>query len=329
MGKVFPSRVGALALLGLGMVAFDATSLARAEAPTAAAHANAPAANAPAANAPATKAEPSPREEWNVPHEPFHIFGSVYFVGVQGLSSILITSPHGHILIDGDLPESVPNIVKSIRALGFRIEDVKLILNSHDHYDHAGGIAELQRLSGAQVAASPSTARALTLGHVDRDDPQFSSQGPLAQAKDVRVLHDGETLHVGSLSVTAHFTPGHTPGGTSWSWNACEEGHCKAVVYADSLTPISDDDFLFTKSKDGPRAVEDFHHSYAVLKSLPCDILLTPHPDASGMWERLAKAAHVSAAEAWSDSAACAQYAAAAEQKLEKRLAQERGEAKP
>jgi hypothetical protein len=98
--------------------------------------------------------------EWNVSQEPFRIYGNTYYVGVRGLSSILITSPQGHVLIDGDLPASAPKIVASIKALGFRIKDVKLILNSHVHHDHAGGIGELQRLSGASVAASKFTARA-------------------------------------------------------------------------------------------------------------------------------------------------------------------------
>ena len=93
----------------------------------------------------------------NATQAPFRIYGNTYYVGVRGLSSILITSDQGHILIDGDLPESVPKISASIRSLGFRLEDVKLILNSHVHFDHAGGIAELQKLSGAEVAASAAS----------------------------------------------------------------------------------------------------------------------------------------------------------------------------
>ena len=117
--------------------------------------------------------------EWNVSQEPFRIYGNTYYVGVHGLSSILITSPQGHVLIDGDLPESAPKIAANIRALGFRIKDVKLILNSHVHYDHAGGIAELHRLSGATVAASKFTARALEIGRSGPDDPQYGILPPI------------------------------------------------------------------------------------------------------------------------------------------------------
>jgi metallo-beta-lactamase class B len=103
---------------------------------------------------------------WNMPQEPFKIYGNVYYVGTHGLSSILITSPAGHVLIDGALPESVPQIVSNIRSMGFRVEDIRLILNSHVHLDHAGGIAELQKLSGAHVAASKWTADVMRKGVV-------------------------------------------------------------------------------------------------------------------------------------------------------------------
>src|SRR5262245_41278824 len=92
--------------------------------------------------------------EWNVPQKSFRIFGNTYYVGTHGLSSILITSPRGHVLIDGGLPESAPLILANIRSLGFRAEDVKLILNSHAHYDHAGGLEALREATGASVAAS-------------------------------------------------------------------------------------------------------------------------------------------------------------------------------
>src|SRR5580700_496981 len=135
-------------------------------------------------------------EDCNVSQEPFRIYGNTYYVGVRGLSAILITSPQGHVLIDGDLPESAPKIVASIKALGFRIKDVKLILNSHVHYDHAGGIAALHRLSGATVAASKFTARALEDGHSGPNDPQYGALPPIQPVAHVRVIKDGETLHV-------------------------------------------------------------------------------------------------------------------------------------
>lgn len=259
---------------------------------------------------------------WNAPHDPFRIYGNTYYVGTDGLSAILITSPRGHVLIDGGLAESVPRITGNISQLGFSIQDVRLILNSHVHYDHAGGLAELQRLSGADVAASPSSAAVLRSGAVSTDDPQYGLADPVAPLHAVRPLQDAETLSVGDIAVTAHFTPGHTPGGTSWSWISCEDGHCLHMVYADSLTAVSADDFRFSHAKRYPGVLEDFARSFAVLEALSCDILLTPHPGASGMWERLA-AARRDEPDAWVDTAACKEYADRARTQLQHRIEQE------
>jgi metallo-beta-lactamase class B len=226
--------------------------------------------------------------EWNTPQPPFRVYGNTYYVGPRGLASILVTSPQGHVLIDGALPASAPGILARIRALGFRVEDVKLILNSHAHFDHAGGIAALQRASGAEVAASPWSAAVIGRGESDNQDPQYGILNPFPPASSVRVIADGETVHVGSLALTAHFTPGHTPGGTSWTWRSCEGARCVDMLYADSQTAASADDFFFTRSKTYPAAEKDFEHGLSALEHLPCDVLLTPHPDASSLWDRLA-----------------------------------------
>jgi metallo-beta-lactamase class B len=260
--------------------------------------------------------------QWNVSQQPFHIYGNTYYVGVHGLSSILITSPQGHILIDGDLAESAPKIVANIRTLGFRIEDVKLILNSHVHYDHAGGIAELQKLSGAAVAASLFTARALESGRSGRDDPQYEILPPIQKVTGVRVLKDGQTVNAGPLSLTAHFTPGHTPGGTTWTWQSCEQKRCLNMVYADSLTPVSADSFRFSASQTYPTVRQDFEKSFTVLSALPCDILLTPHPDISDTWERLEKR-DKGDPNAFVDTTACKRFAATSRENFAKRLASE------
>jgi metallo-beta-lactamase class B len=218
--------------------------------------------------------------------------------------------------MDGDLPESVPQIVAHIRKLGFRIEDVKLIVNSHVHFDHAGGIAELQRLSGARVVASEWSAGVLKKGGVGRDDPQFGVIQPIAPVAHVGTLHDGEVFRMGKLEVTAHLTPGHTPGGTSWTWKSCEGGRCLNLVYADSLTSVSADGFKFTKSREYPEAIQDFEKSFAFLDAVDCDILVTTHPGFSDLWERLAKRQFV-------DKTACRALADHAREQLRKRIASE------
>jgi metallo-beta-lactamase class B len=257
--------------------------------------------------------------KWNETQPAFRIFGNTYYVGVRGLTSVLIASAQGHILIDGDLPESAPKIAASVEALGFHLRDVKLILNSHVHFDHAGGIAELQRRTGARVAASKASATVLLRGESRADDPQFGTLPPFPRVAQVEEVADGEWLRVGPLSVQAHFTPGHTPGGTTWTWTSCQDGRCLHIVYADSLTPVSAPGFEFTRA---PRALEGFERSFATLSALPCDILLSTHPDASGFWTRVAsrEAGH---ADALVDPGACAKYVAASRSALRKRIATE------
>jgi metallo-beta-lactamase class B len=261
--------------------------------------------------------------EWNIPQDPIRIFGNTYYVGVRGLGSILITSPQGHVLIDGGTTESAPKIAASVRALGFRMEDVKLILNSHVHYDHAGGIAELQRLSGATVAASEPTALVLKSGNPAPDDPQYGVLPPIPPVTAVKIVKDGEVLRLGPLSLTAHMTPGHTSGSTTWTWQSCEPQRCLNMVYADSLSAVSADTFRFSSPRTYPKVRQDFARSFATLSALPCDILLTPHPDASSLWERLAKRDQNGDANALVDPTACKRYADTARTNLQKRLEDE------
>lgn len=270
--------------------------------------------------------------EWNTPQVPFLVFGNAYYVGTHGLSAILVTSDAGHILLDAGLPESVPQIVANLHTLGFRIEDVKLIVNSHVHFDHAGGIAELQRLSGARVAASEWSAAVLKKGGVTADDPQYGVIRGIAPVAAVETLHDGEVFRVGPLELTAHLTPGHTPGGTSWTWKSCEAGRCLDIVYADSLSSVSADGFRFSNH---PQLLKGFDRSFAFLRAAPCDILLTTHPDASSLWERLAARQRGTPANSPSspgspspdpmvDPGACRNLADNAGVQLEKRLAAEK-----
>lgn len=258
--------------------------------------------------------------DWSVPQRPFAIFGNAYYVGTHGLSALLLTSEAGHVLIDGALPESAPAIMSSIRALGFRVEDVKVILNSHAHYDHAGGIAELQRASGARIAASPWSASVITHGQSAQDDPQYGVLLPYPAAATVSTISDGDTVRVGDLAVTAHFTPGHTPGGTTWTWRSCERTRCLDIVYADSQSPISSPSYLYSAS---PAALSNFEHSYAVLEHVRCDILVTPHPGASEFFARIA-ARDSGGVPAIVDTEACRRFAAKAREALAQRLARER-----
>lgn len=258
--------------------------------------------------------------EWNQPQAPVRIHGNTYYVGTRGLTALLITSPEGHVLIDGALPNSAPLILENVRALGFDIRDVRLILNSHVHYDHAGGIAALQRASGARVAASVASAPVLERGTSTAGDPQHGVLFDIPRVRSVQRVADGETLRVGPIALTAHLTPGHTPGGTTWTWRSCDRAGCVDLVYADSHSAISAEGFRFTDSPAYPNAVADFERGFRKLEALSCDILITPHPSGSSLWERLARGP-----QGLIDRQACAQYAARGRQGLARRLQTERG----
>ncbi|MEO8460879.1 MAG: subclass B3 metallo-beta-lactamase [Dokdonella sp.] len=265
------------------------------------------------------------RAEWNTPQKPFRIYGNTWYVGPYGLASILVDTGQGLVLFDGDLPESAPIIEANIRALGFHVRDVKWIFNSHAHSDHAGGIAALQRDSGAQVLASAEGERELALGGADRDDPQYGTLPDYPPVTRVRVVRDGEALQLGEVAITAHYTPGHTQGSTSWTWTSCASGRCLRMVYADSLTAISAPGFRFS---DHPRRVAAFRQAITTIAKLPCDILLTPHPDASGFWQKIAQRTSDTDATPLIDTSACRAYAAAALKRLDATLAREQAASK-
>jgi metallo-beta-lactamase class B len=257
--------------------------------------------------------------EWNADQKPFRIHGETYYVGVRGLSAVLIASGSGHALIDGGLPESAAKIASNIRQLGFRVEDVRVILNSHAHNDHAGGIAELQRLSGARVVARAPAAAVLRTGRSGPDDPQFGLTAAFPPVATVDLVEDGATVRAGATTLTAHATGGHTPGSTTWTWQSCVGNQCVQIVYADSLTAVSADGFRFTASKTYPHALADFEKSFATIAALPCGILVTPHPDATRVFQRLAEGTLMAGGE-------CRRYVDRARAALARRVATEKSD---
>ncbi len=262
--------------------------------------------------------------DWAIPHAPFKIFGNTYYVGTQGITVLLVASPQGHILIDGGPTEAAAQVVANIAILGFNIRDVKIILNTHAHLDHAGALADLQRLSGAVVKASPESAPVLSSGKPGQNDPQVGLHPEMQPVANVSVITDGENVVLGSTRLKAMFTPGHTAGGTSWSWASCEGARCLYILYADSLTAVSKDGFRFSDSKAYPNAVADFHKSFVALSFAPCDIMITAHPGASKLWERLNER-NAGNDDGFVDTTACRHLAETAKIALDKRLASEKG----
>ena len=271
-----------------------------------------------ASNVPAAKAC-ADDAGWNDPATPLHVYGNTWYVGTCGISALLVTSDEGHILIDAATPQAGPQILANIRALGFKPEDVRAIVFSHEHHDHAGSLAELQRATGAPVYARAPAVGVLERGKPDRGDPQFEVSEPIARVERVVTLADDGVVRVGPLALQAVTSPGHTPGGTSWTWRSCEKQACHQFVYADSLTAISDDVYRYSDEAAHPGYVAAFRDTLARISALDCDVLITPHPSASQLWQRIGPAAKAPLV----DTGACRAYAQRATQRLDKRLADE------
>ena len=212
----------------------------------------------------------------NDPVAPFRIVGNVYYVGASDVTSYLITTPRGHIVLDGGFAETAPMIVANIRKLGFDPADVRLILNSHAHLDHAGGIAELRRITGAKfLASAPDTAQ---LARGGTDDPQFGNRFLFPPAPPDQLIRDNQRITLGRTTLTAHITPGHTRGCTTWTMRAGG----RDVVFLCSATAPSE--YRLT-----PDVVADYRRTFAILRSLPCDVFLGSH---GGFFDLKGKVGH-------------------------------------
>jgi metallo-beta-lactamase class B len=263
----------------------------------------------------ATIAHHSP---WTAPQKPFRIYGNTWYVGPHGLTVLLVTARTGDVLVDGGVPVDAALIETNIRKLGINLRDVKWILNSHAHFDHAGGIAQIAHDTGAQVITSAADAPLLARG--GQDDPEYGNSFPFSPVHVARKVTDGESLHLGDLVLTAHLTPGHTKGNTTWTWASCDGVRCLHMVDVGSL---SAPDYILIGNPKYPNVVKDFEYSFAMISALPCDIALSPHPEAVDLWARVARRAQGDA-DALIDSTRCHAYATAARKSFEAQLAKQR-----
>lgn len=252
--------------------------------------------------------------DWNQPAPPVRIHANTYLVGTCGISSILITGSQGHVLIDGGTELGADLIAENIAALGFRVNDIRFILASHEHHDHVGGVARLQQLTGATVVSSAAAKAVLESGQPSRDDPQYGSIKGFPPVRVERVVADRQGLLIGDLYLTPMTTPGHTAGALSWRWEACAGAVCRTIVYADSLSPISSETYRFSSH---PAYLAVYRSSLAKVAASRCEILLTPHPSASNMQERMVGKAPLF------DEQGCRTYAAKLGRLLDERLAKE------
>jgi metallo-beta-lactamase class B len=220
---------------------------------------------------------------WTEPFAPFRVAGNLYFVGTRGVSSFLLTSSAGHILIDTGMEQAVPQIRGNVENLGFAMRDIKIILSSHAHFDHVEGHAEMQRLTGATVMAIGEDAAALSAG---RDNSALGGPG-WKPVKVGRVLRDGDTVTLGDVTLTAHLTAGHTKGCTTWTTTVVDGGKPLRVVFLGG-TSINAGVLLLGNARHSS-IVADYERTFKVLKELPADIFLAQHPNMFDMEKKVAR----------------------------------------
>lgn len=206
--------------------------------------------------------------------EPFKIIGNVYYVGASDVTSFLITTPKGHILIDSGFSETVPQIKANVARLGFKLEDIKILLINHAHYDHCGGLAELKKLTGARLLASPPDAAVLEDGGASDfrfgGDKAFS----FAPVKVDELLKDGQEISLGDTLLKTYFTFGHTKGATSWTTDISENGKTYKVIFMSSVTTL---DYTFVNNAKYPQIADDFTKTFQTFKGIKADVFLASH----------------------------------------------------
>jgi metallo-beta-lactamase class B len=266
--------------------------------------------------------------DWTTPQKPFRIADNLYYVGSRDLAAYLVTTPAGNILINANLKSSPPQIRASVESLGFYWADTRILLNSQAHFDHAAGSAEVIRETGAKLMVMDGDARTMETGDVrdfgGRDLPTY----PPAHVS--RVLHDGGTVRLGGVVLTAHKTAGHTRGCTAWTMQVEDQGHMRNVVIVGGFAALDSYRLIATPGRPAsyPGIAEDFLHGFAIERKLPCDIFLGAHGSYFGMQEKLARLPK-EGSSVWIDPQGYQQVIADAQKAIEDRIAAERKQRLP
>lgn len=258
----------------------------------------------------------SPDESsWNQLVKPFRIIGDVYYVGASDVTSYLIATPKGLILLDSGFAETAPQVTANIAALGFKPHDVKVLLNSHAHYDHAGGLAALKRMTHATLAVSAADAALMAAG--GKGDPQFGDKYTYEPVQTDRILQDGDTVELGGVIMTAHLTPGHTKGCTTWTLRVTDGGKPYDVVF---LCGVTTPGYQLVSNAAYPGVVTDFIRSFATLRSFPCDVFLGAHGRYYGLQDKLARLQRHEPGNPFVDPQGYRDYLAKAEQAFRQKV---------
>jgi metallo-beta-lactamase class B len=260
-------------------------------------------------------------KSWYEPTEPFHIAGPIYYVGTRGLSVFLIATSDGDILLGGAAPGTAPLIEASIRKLGFQSRDIRILLLNHAHFDHAGTLADFKKLTGAKVEVMEGDVELLKSGgstdYLFAKDAKFHFPPVTAD----KALKDGDKVSLGDVTLTAHATPGHTPGCTTWVTTVAEGGHPYVVVFADGvgINPGTH----FVKNPSYPGIADDYRRTFSVLESLHPDIFLSYHAGAFDLEGKQARASS-EGVQAWIDPQGFRSYITGGKANFEEQIAKEK-----
>jgi metallo-beta-lactamase class B len=261
------------------------------------------------------------QNDWTEPFPAFRIAGNLYYVGSKGLANYLITTPQGHILINSDTEANVPLIRASIESLGYKFSDIKILLISHAHWDHDAGSDMIKRLTGAKYMVMDADVSVVESG--GKSDFQYSNDPTTLYppTKVDRVLHDGEEVKLGEAVLTAHLTPGHTKGCTTWTMKVRDGDKSRDVVIIGS--PNVNPGYKLIGNQIYPGITEDFERTFRVLKSLPCDYFLGAHGNYFNMEEKYAQM-KAGVATAFIDPKGYKEYVAEREQAFRRELAKQK-----
>lgn len=220
---------------------------------------------------------------WIKPAAPVKIGDNLYYVGTEGLSAWLIVTPRGLILIDGTMEQNVPAIEANIRALGFNLSDVDILLNTHAHFDHAAGFARLKKDTGAGLLASAGDRPLLEKGVYPGSEDVAAWR--FTPVKVDGLIKDGDRVTLGGVTLTAHLTPGHTPGCTTWTFPVKIDGVVRKVIILCSTSVAAN---RLAPRPQYPGIVADYQRTFARLAAMKADVFLAPHPEQFGFAAKLA-----------------------------------------
>lgn len=249
------------------------------------------------------------RDSWRQPVAPFQIAEHTWYIGTEGLSALLVKTTDGAVLVDGGLAQAADMLLQHMAELGVAPHELKLILHSHAHADHAGPLAAIKRATGAALVSNAESATLLARG--GSNDIKYGDRLLFPPVHADRLLQDGEIVAFGGMAFTVHFTPAHTPGSMSWTWTDQRDGQPLRIAYADSL---SAPDYQLIDNPRFPHIVDAYRHGFATVRALPCDLLIAPHPEGVGWRPASTDAPHP-------HPMTCGEYADNAERDFDRQLA--------